>query len=296
MTELLPSDTAMTTVADSPTVSFGRSVEGFPVARVDDTAFAMLPARDGRHFLASGWKIARPLDAWRRSDFYGHGGDLADEAAFRAKVSEHAEHQRERQALDRVEIWSRSQTPWGVSQDATVYAEGVESHTTAGHSGFKLSDERNGRVHPLLRAKDGWYEEDCAWAIVAITFPDLFTGFERRCAERSIKDSWPDAWETIFGFVLAPGESYEKDRRAFHEVHAEDWILNSGITSDHREGFIECVAMPGGRRGAGAEERRFLVPAKEYAAGRFGFVIDPCRHRVYGGPSSFIGWQRRTSS
>jgi hypothetical protein len=26
--------------------------------------------------------------------------------------------------------------------------------------------------------------------------------------------------------------------------------------------------------------------------GRFGFVIDPDRHRVYGGPSFFIGWQR----
>jgi len=296
MTEALACEA---TINDAPRlhgIQFGLSAVGFPVARVGDTAFAMLPGCDGRHYLATGWKIASPLDQWRRSDFYGLSGDLADEAEFRAKVIENAEHQRERKALDRVEIRSRSQTPWGVSQGATVYAEGVESHVTAGHGGFKLSDERDGRVHPLLRAKESWYEEDCAWAIVAITFPDLFTEFERRCAERSVKDSWPDAWETIFGIVLGPGESHEKDRRAFHEVHADDWIVVSAITSDHHEGLIECVATPGGRRGAGTEERRFLVPAAEYAAGRFGFVIDPSCHTAYGGPSSFTGWQRRTSS
>ena len=127
-------------------------------------------------------------------------------------------------------------------------------------------------------------------------FPELFTSFERRCAERSTKDSWPDAWEAIFGTVLRPGESHEKDRRAFHEAHAGDWIVVSAIASGHRKGFVECVATPGGQRRAGTEERRFLVPADEYAVGRFGFVIDPSRHAVYAGPSSFIGWQRGTSS
>lgn len=41
------------------------------------------------------------------------------------------------------------------------------------------------------------YKEDAEWAIVAITFPRLFTGLERRHAERTIKDSWPNAWEAI---------------------------------------------------------------------------------------------------
>lgn len=289
-------DPATVPFPEAAEVEFGRSTEGFPVARVADAGFAMLPAHDGGHYLATGWRIARPLAEWRRSDFFGHSGSLGNEAAFRAKVLEHAEHLREKRALGRTEIRSRSQTPWGVSQGATVYAEGVESHSTAGHGGFKLSFQRNRKVHALLRAEVGWYEEDCAWAIVAITFPDLFTGFERRCAERSVKDSWPDAWETIFGVLLGPGESYEKDRRAFHEAHAGDWIVVSAIASGHQQGFVECVATPGSRRGAGTEERRFLVPADEYAVGRFGFVIDPSRHAIYAGPSSFIGWQRGTSS
>ena len=170
-------------------------------------------------------------------------------------------------------------------------AEGVTSHSTAGHGGIKLSAARNRKVHPMLRSKGGWYEEDAEWAIVAITFPHLFTAFERRCAERTIKDSWPDAWETIFGTILMPGESHEKDRRAFEAAHVHDWIVISAITSKHVVGFAEVIATPGGKRGVGTEERRFLVPSDEYRVGRFGFVIDPARHDVYGGESDFIGWQ-----
>ena len=69
-----------------PWVSFGKSADGLPVALVDEHAFAMAPARDGRHFLVTGWRIRRPMADWTRSDFYGHGGDLADDNAFRTKV------------------------------------------------------------------------------------------------------------------------------------------------------------------------------------------------------------------
>ena len=48
-------------------VLFGRSHDGFPVALVGDNAFAMVPGKDGRHYLATGWRIARPLDEWTRS-------------------------------------------------------------------------------------------------------------------------------------------------------------------------------------------------------------------------------------
>ncbi|MFC2253525.1 hypothetical protein ACETRX_28065 [Labrys portucalensis] len=276
-----------------PGVSFGRSSDGLLVALVGETAFAMAPGRDGGHYLVTGWRIGRPMAQWSRSHFYGHWGELADEAAFRARVLESAEHQREKRALGRKEIGSRASTPWGASQGATLYAEDVVFHSTAGHGGFHISAERNRKVHPLLRTEGGWYEEDECWAAVAITFPHLFTAFERRCAERTIKDSWPDAWEVIFGTVLLPGESREKDRRAFEREHAADWIVISAITSDQQAGFVEVVATLGGKRGPGTEERRFLVPSAEYSIGRFGFVIDPARHRIYGGPSSFIGWNGR---
>ena len=275
-----------------PKVRFAISVEGFPVAQFDATAFAMLPGHAETYFLEHALRIRRPLDELLRKDFYGHGGVLADQEAFRAKVLEQAEHIRERQALGRHEIRSHANTPWGPSQGATVFAEGVVCHSTAGHGGFHLATDRNAKVDRRLRRPGGWYEEDAEWAIVALTFPHLFTSFERRCAEQTVKDSWPDAWEAIFATVLAPGQSHEKDRRAFHARHAGDWIVISAIKSEHHSRHVEVIATLGGHRDRGADQRRFLVPSGEYEIGRFGFVVDPDRHEIYEGPSSFVGWGR----
>ncbi|WP_346433397.1 hypothetical protein [Oricola sp.] len=264
-------------------VEFGTSAEGFPVARLDDTAYAMLPGRDGTHHLAAAWFVRRPLRELVRGDFNGFHGALVDEAAFRARMAEKAEHIREKNALSRREIHSRAHTPWGPSQGATVFAEGIACHSTAGHGGFHLAADRNSKVNSRLRNANGWYEEDAEWAIVALAFPHLFTSFERRCAEQTVKDSWPDAWEAIFGTVLEPGQSREKDRRAFHAHHAGDWNIISAIRSDHRDGFVEVVATRGGKRDPAVKERRFLVPSADYTAGPFGFVIDPDRHDPYDG-------------
>lgn len=294
MNAILHTAPADNTSPGFPRVLFGRSHDGFPVALVGDNAFAMVPGKDSRHYLATGWRIARPLDEWTRSDFYGHSGELADEVAFRDRVEENALHQRQRTALGRREISSRGHTPWGTSQGATVHADGVVFHSTASHGGFLLSPERNAKVHPLLRARAAWYEEDCHWAAVAHAFPELFTDFERASAESTIRKWYPEAWEAIHGEVLLPGQSSTKDEREFHKRHADDWIAVSAIRSDHEPGFTEVAATLGGDRAGTHGARRYLVHSDEYGmnAGSFGFIIDETRHRLYDGPSSFIGWQR----
>ena len=291
----LPDDAPLT--LEDTGVEFGSSSEGFPVARLGDLLLAMLPRAAGGGFLASAWRLARPLPTLKREDFYGHDGELADEAAFRSRVLETAQHRRELSRLQRLQTRMVCSTPWGPSQLATIYAEGIVAHMTAGHGGFRLSAERNARVIPPLRIGSGWYEEDEAWAIVALTFPDLFTGYERKLADRTIRDKWPDEWEAIHGPPLEPGESIGKDRRDFERRHADAWIVASAITSSHQPGMVEVVAVLGARQVANAEERRFLVPTAEYQArGPFGFVIDEGRHVPYDGPSSFIGWQPRKAS
>lgn len=282
---------------DRSGVEFGESAEGFPVARIGDTVLAMIPFTDGGGFLASAWRVQRPLSELERADFFGHDGRLADKAAFWERVFEMAGHKRELAALRRVQTRMSCSTPWGASQLATIYADGVVSHVTAGHGGFHLSAERSARVHPMLRNDTPWYEEDAEWAIVVLTFPELFTAYERKCANETVRNSWPDAWETIFGRELRPGESWMKDRRDFERQHAGDWIVVSAIQSDHHPGMTEVVATIGGARPNRADERRFLVPSAEYAGrGPFCFVIDDARHAGYDGPSSFIGWQARRNA
>ncbi|MBY3074872.1 hypothetical protein HFO73_31980 [Rhizobium laguerreae] len=281
---------------DLPGPEFSRSADDLPVARVGDLVFAMVSGRDGQHFLVSAWRVARPLSELKRDDFYSHHGAVADETEFQARMFEQAEHSRELRALARPTVRMNSSTPWGPSLGATVYAEGIVSHTTAGHGGFKLSNERDVKIHPMLRCAGGWYEEDAAWAAIALAYPNLFSGYERKCADRTIRDSWPDAWEAIFGRPLAPGESHERDRCAFEREHAGDWIVISALRSDYHAGMTEVIATIGGVRAADAEVRRFLVPSDEYEVGRFGVVIDPARHSAYDGPSSFIDWQARVIS
>jgi hypothetical protein len=276
-------------------VEFGRSADGLSVGRIGDLVFAMVPARDGQYFLASAWRLSRPLADLKRDDFYSHHGSVADEAAFRERMVEQAEHSDELRALARQSARMNCSTPWGSSQGATVYADGIVSHTTAGHGGFKLSATRNAAVHPMLQAGGGWYEEDAAWAIVALAFPDLFTRYERKCADKTVRDAWPDAWEAIHGRALAPGESYERGRQAFMREHSGDWIVIAALRSDHHPGMTEVIATIGGKRDERAEERRFLVPSCDYAVGRFGFVIDETKHAAYDGPSSFAYWRQRAA-
>lgn len=124
-----PNTTTAGSTSGLPEVVFGHTADGMLAARVADNAFAMAPGRDGCHYLVTAWRINRPISQWKRADFYGHSGALADEAAFRARVLENAEHQREQRAFGRREIQSTAYTPWGPSQGATVYAEGITCHS-----------------------------------------------------------------------------------------------------------------------------------------------------------------------
>ncbi len=293
MTAALQSNMAAPT-PDLSGVEFATSADGMPVARIDDLVLAMVTSPSGFAFLASAVFVRGPLAGLTRADFIGHDGRVADEAEFRARVADTAGHKRDLAKLNRVRTRMSASTPWGGSQMVVIYADGIVAHSTAGHGGFHLSADRNAKIHPLLRKGTPWYEEDCEWAIVALSFPDLFTGYERAAAEKTIRNTWPDEWEAIHGAKLTEGESWAKDRRTFDQRHVADFVVTSAILSDQHPGMTEVVAVVGGTRKSEADERRFLVPSDEYAGrGRFGFVIDPDRHAEYHGPSSFIGWRGR---
>jgi hypothetical protein len=287
---MIASQHAKTSQPSPITPEFGVSADGFSVARIGDTVLALLTARDGGFFLASAWRNLRPLDELQRNHFYGHDGRVENEAAFRSRVIETAEHMTELSGLSRVQTQMAASTPWGGSQLATIYAEGVVRHSTAGHGGFHLSCDRNALVDPALRADGGWYEEDAEWAIVAATFPELFTAYEHRCADETIRNTWPQFWEKIHGRPLRPGESWSKDRAEFDRIHAEHWVVISATQSSDHAGMTEVIATLGGCREAMSSERRYLIPQEEYAVrGPFGFVIDPERHVAFDRPSSFVG-------
>ncbi len=262
-----------------------------PVARISDLVLAMVTSPNGFAFLASAVSAHRPLAELTRANFIGHDGRVADEDEFRARVVETAGHKRDLAALNRVQTRISASTPWGGSQVAVIYAEGVIAHSTACHGGLHLSADRNSKVHSLLRKDTAWYEEDCEWAIVALSFPELFTSYERAGAEKTIRNTWPDAWEAIHGAKLTEGESWIKDRRAFDQRHAADHVVTSAIFSEHHPGMTEVVAVVGGNRRTDDDERRFLVPSDEYAGvvGSDSSSIPSVMPSIMGRPPSSVG-------
>ncbi|NTC82530.1 MULTISPECIES: DUF7007 domain-containing protein [Rhizobium/Agrobacterium group] len=207
-------------------------------------------------------------------------------------AAEKAAHETELQALDRPTIQAGASTPWGTAQVSRRYADGIVLHSTASHGGFHLDEIANAVVHPLYRNDGGFYEEDCEWAKVAHAFPHLFTAYERRLADRTLRDYFPDAYERDTGAILNSGQSHMRDRQEFESVHRNDWVVIAALNSDQQLGFVECIATLGGIRGE-VGERRFLVPRSDYSIGRHGFVIDPLKHQPYDGPSSFVTWAAR---
>jgi hypothetical protein len=94
---------------------------------------------------------------------------------------------------------ARVQTPWGISDDVTHFAEGIWFYTTPSHGGFRLSPARLLEMPAELRKGDGmrqycpanWFEEDCEASLVVVGFPAHFTDDERARAVRYLKMVYP---------------------------------------------------------------------------------------------------------
>ena len=91
------------------------------------------------------------------------------------------------------EIKSRHiSTPWGMSQTEKHIAEGIDEYTTPGHGGYKVSAKRMKAIQskfPGLKTFAGgnWFEEDCDWAYVVATFPELWDTKTVEIANETVK-------------------------------------------------------------------------------------------------------------
>ena len=98
-------------------------------------------------------------------------------------------------------------TPWGAADHTERVAPGIIRYSTPSHGGFHVAPTQNAKVHPAWRLADGWYEEDCDWAIVAFTFPDLFIKDYAQAVDTA-RNWHPHAYMKITGTELRPDESY----------------------------------------------------------------------------------------
>ena len=180
-------------------------------------------------------------------------------------------------------ITEKSYTPWGEPQSVEEVAEGITFVSTASHGGYHLSPEKNQVVNEIWRRQDNWYEEDCDWAIVAITFPEFFTKEDVSNARRTAINWLPDEYMAVTGKKIAIAESKTLSERAFFAANSDKYIVISAVGDWHEkvpEGQVAVYAAIGGKRNDTKNEKCFLVHAEEYEKrSGHGFVIDSERHK-----------------
>ena len=182
-------------------------------------------------------------------------------------------------------------TPWGKADGIDIVMPGIGWVFTPGHGGVKLSPAMNRRMPDYMRQKGGWYEEDCESAKVYVALTATLATVEndttdklREAAVSTLRNWYPDAYERFFGETIAPGDSYIKDERTFHAEHVNDLVVISATNcprsmSATSPSMVKVTATVGGKRGNG-DERYFLVTVSDYETrSRFGFVIDPAKHK-----------------
>lgn len=158
-------------------------------------------------------------------------------------------------------------TPWGAAQYAYKYARGIINYSCAGHGGFHLSATRNAQVLAVWRNADGWYEEDCEWAIVALTFPEAFAPTHVAQAHQSARDYFPDGYHLVFPEApLDHTNSYKLACRKFAVDHADDYVAVSAISNqkgDQEETYVEVVASLGGAYTSQGNTRWLVFPVPD---------------------------------
>jgi hypothetical protein len=174
-----------------------------------------------------------------------------------------------------------SRSPWGIVDIVTKFDDGVEFISTASHGGFKLDRAHNSKIMPEMRKSGGWYEEDCEYSIVALTFPELFTRDDVEKAKKVFCDWYPRQYAKMFNEDIENlrGKSYTYDLECFNLENRNNWIV---ISAARQGDFVLCHAKLGGNRNNSellgnrnnSETAVFHIPKNEYECGRFGFVVD----------------------
>ena len=90
-------------------------------------------------------------------------------------------------------------TPWGIADYTENIGKGIISVATPSHGGIFVPDHLLHHIPAKLQQwakkwsrSTNWYEKDCCWSAVALTFPELFEKSAYIAAKSTIKQYFPE--------------------------------------------------------------------------------------------------------
>jgi hypothetical protein len=179
----------------------------------------------------------------------------------------------------------KSYSPWGKVDGHTPFGDlGLYHHSTPSHGGIYVPDEMLARM-PAPYRDGNWYEEDCEWAKVALSFPSGVTDEDLECARKTAINWFPHEFMKVTGETLAKEQSHVLMEEHLREYAKDKHVVVSAWGSWYKDrspipdGMVGCFAVLGGRNERGGYDestgRYFLVPAAEYdTRTSFGFIIE----------------------
>jgi hypothetical protein len=180
-----------------------------------------------------------------------------------------------------------ARTPWGKPDQVKNWADGIAQVSTARHGGLWVSPARRKQMPEAFQRPNGWYEEDCEWSLVVVSFPDEFPAEQVVAARTTAKRWYPDEYMAATGETLTAEDSHVLAERELRVKHASDYI---GVCAwgdwaeDVPKGMVKVAAVRGGRdenyQYASNDHATFLIPNDEYdRRGPLGFIVDEARHQ-----------------
>ena len=161
-------------------------------------------------------------------------------------------------------------TPWGGSQSRTFYdpQRTIMLVNTAEHGGFGVHVSREMPKHlvtgiAIVEDTWRWFEEDQAWAAVAVAFPEFFSEANVASAQQTLKDWYPEAYMAHFGVNLTAADSRKLEQLAWEEATRDNFVVTAGWGDwawDVPAGHVYAAGFRA-RDGAAAG---FLVPQDQY--------------------------------
>lgn len=93
-------------------------------------------------------------------------------------------------------------TPWGQSDFHEHIADGIDLYSTPSHGGYHLSLARQRQLIPAAHTNNtyngpAWWEEDCDWAVVFLSFPVEFEAFYDLTGNPAYADHRDGALRTV---------------------------------------------------------------------------------------------------
>jgi hypothetical protein len=176
-----------------------------------------------------------------------------------------------------------TQTPWGKSDSSTKIARGIVSYSTPSHGGIHVSKGLLAKMPEPFRKTNGWYEEDCEWCMVALSFQQFFSDENVKAAHQTAKQYFPDQYEAWMrvsdpSYEIPLEESYAKRKKDFWAKNQNNWVATSALSVEG--GMVKVWAILGSNYGdRKAKERCFLIPESDYSTPfGFWFVVDVLKY------------------